>query len=281
MAKCKNCYHYEACLYFLAKENKILNNSEGFVCGYYKDKSLIVELPCRIGDTVFIISRGDIINLTVNNISYSSYRRFLICKNEEHFGYGTVTLDPHFILIWLIFFLNISAGLSLISVASPMLKSLNITPKTIAIIVSVMGTFNGVGRLVFSAISDKIKNRCTIYVAISGLAYIISGFAQTKSDNILVSIALIIVSACYGAGFSCLPSLLSDIFGMQNISKIHGITLTAWAVAGLIGNQISSFVFEEHQSYLPVFSVLIIIYMAQLLLSFILKGTTKTNKHLR
>lgn len=93
MAKCKNCYHYEACLYFLAKENKILNNSEGFVCGYYKDKSLIVELPCRIGDTVFIISRGDIINLTVNNISYSSYRRFLICKNEEHFGYGTVTLD--------------------------------------------------------------------------------------------------------------------------------------------------------------------------------------------
>ena len=68
---------------------------------------------------------------------------------------------------------------------------------------------------------------------------------------------------------------------MQNISKIHGITLTAWAVAGLIGNQISSFVFEEHQSYLPVFSVLIIIYMAQLLLSFILKGTTKTNKHLR
>ena len=55
MAKCENCYHYEACLYFLAKENKILNNSEGFVCEHYKDKSLIVELPCRIGDTVYIL----------------------------------------------------------------------------------------------------------------------------------------------------------------------------------------------------------------------------------
>ena len=55
MAKCENCYHYEACLYFLAKENKILNNSEGFICEHYKDKSLIVELPCRIGDTVYIL----------------------------------------------------------------------------------------------------------------------------------------------------------------------------------------------------------------------------------
>lgn len=55
MAKCENCYHYEACLYFLSKENKVLNNTEGFVCEHYKDKSLIVELPCRVGDTVYIL----------------------------------------------------------------------------------------------------------------------------------------------------------------------------------------------------------------------------------
>ena len=141
-----------------------------------------------------------------------------------------------------------------------------------------MGIFNGVGRLVFSAISDKTKNRCEIYVTISLFAYAISVLAQIKTNNILVPIALIVVSACYGAGFSCLPSLLSDIFGMENISKIHGITLTAWAVAGLVGNQISSFVFDNHQSYLPIFSVLVIIYIAQLLLSFTLKHITKAKK---
>lgn len=53
MAKCENCYHYEACLYFLSKENKVLNNTEGFICNHYKNKSLIVELPCKPGDVLY------------------------------------------------------------------------------------------------------------------------------------------------------------------------------------------------------------------------------------
>lgn len=55
MAKCENCYHYEACLNSLSGY-KVLNNTEGFVCEHYKDKSLIVELPCRFGDDLFWIS---------------------------------------------------------------------------------------------------------------------------------------------------------------------------------------------------------------------------------
>ena len=47
---------------------------------------------------------------------------------------------------------------------------------------------------------------------------------------------LILISACYGAGFSCVAPLLSDIYGMKHISKIHGATLSAWAIAGLVGN---------------------------------------------
>ncbi len=52
---CKNCYHYEACNYFLKKENKHLGSCEGFVCGHFKDKSLIVELPCKGGDILFVV----------------------------------------------------------------------------------------------------------------------------------------------------------------------------------------------------------------------------------
>ena len=55
MAKCENCYHYEACLNSLSGY-KVLNNTEGFVCEHYKDKSLIVELPCRVGDDLYWIS---------------------------------------------------------------------------------------------------------------------------------------------------------------------------------------------------------------------------------
>ena len=53
--KCENCYHYEACLNSLSK-NKVLNNTDVFACEHYKDKSLIVELPCRVGDDLYWIS---------------------------------------------------------------------------------------------------------------------------------------------------------------------------------------------------------------------------------
>ena len=55
MAKRENCYHARACLNSLS-ENKGLNNTESFVCEHYKDKSLIVELPCRVGDDLYWIS---------------------------------------------------------------------------------------------------------------------------------------------------------------------------------------------------------------------------------
>lgn len=168
--------------------------------------------------------------------------------------------ERKFRLIWFVIFINISCGLALISVASPIMADRAVNATTIALVVSIMGIFNGVGRLIFSAVSDKLKSRETIYLIILGLSIVVTVVARYANSNIAVYVALIIVSACYGAGFSCLPSLLSDIFGMDNISKIHGLSLTAWAMAGLVGNQISNFVHNNTGSYNPVFPVLTFLY---------------------
>ena len=64
-------------------------------------------------------------------------------------------------------------------------------------------------------------------------------------------------------------------YQMDNISKIHGITLTAWAIAGLVGNQISSIVFNIYQSYTPLFVVLVIIYIIQFILAIAIKNKSK------
>lgn len=168
--------------------------------------------------------------------------------------------ERKFRLIWFVIFINISCGLALISVASPIMADRAVNATTIALVVSIMGIFNGVGRLIFSAVSDKLKSRETIYLIILGLSIVVTVVARYANSNIAVYVALIIVSACYGAGFSCLPSLLSDIFGMDNISKIHGLSLTAWAMAGLAGNQISNFVHNNTGSYNPVFPVLTFLY---------------------
>ena len=208
---------------------------------------------------------------------------FLIKKPEwyeenttkSNFNIKALLHNSQFILIWFVFFLNIAAGLSLISTASNILKLSAISPMLISICISIMGIFNGIGRLIFSAISDRLKNRSSIYILISLISFIVTIKAFVIPQTISIPIILIIISACYGAGFSCLPSLLSDIFGMDNISKIHGITLTAWAVAGLVGNQISSIVFGIYQSYIPLFVVLTIIYMMQFILTIIINNKSK------
>ena len=183
-------------------------------------------------------------------------------ESETDNGFKLMSMwrERKFRLIWFVVFINISCGLALISVASPIMADRAVKATTIALVVSIMGIFNGVGRLIFSAISDKLKSRETIYLVILGLSIAVTVVARYANSNIAVYIALIVVSACYGAGFSCLPSLLSDIFGMDNISKIHGLSLTAWAMAGLVGNQISNFVHKNTGSYNPVFPVLSFLY---------------------
>jgi OFA family oxalate/formate antiporter-like MFS transporter len=71
---------------------------------------------------------------------------------------------------------------------------------------------------------------------------------------------LLICNGGYGGGFSTLPSLLSDKFGMKNVSVIHGFALSAWAWAGLCGNQLGNFIITEF-GYMKLFSVLTILYL--------------------
>ena len=179
--------------------------------------------------------------------------------------------DSKFRHIWLIIFINISCGLALISTASPIMTELKTNPKVIALVVAIMGVFNGAGRLVFSAASDKLRNRITIYHFILILSITTTLITFLTRNNINVYITLCLVSACYGAGFSCLPTLLSDIFGMDNISKIHGLSLTAWAIAGLVGNQISSITHSIFGNYTPVLLILTCIYSIAMIVSISLR----------
>ena len=164
-----------------------------------------------------------------------------------------------FISIWIMVYLNISSGLALISVASPIMSEIGTPITRIALIIAIMGIFNGFGRLLFSALSDKLKDRNNIYKVIFGLSAIM--IAITIFYHSFIVISLCVISACYGAGFSNLPSLLSDKFGIDNISKIHELSLTAWAMAGLTGNQLSTFIKNTTGSYLNILTILLIAYV--------------------
>lgn len=198
------------------------------------------------------------------------------------------------------FYLNITCGLALISQEKMIIKCIGLGG-AIGIISTVSAIFNAGGRLGFSAWADKLKDRNTIYKLIFILSIFFTAIVlatngiQKGEGNILLIILVLalifFVNAGYGGGFSNVPTLLSDHYGMGNISAIHGITLSAWAFAGLTGNQMASFIVNhfgnpvEHNGimvnptgYQNVLIVTLALYAVALCLSLFLVRPTKKDK---
>ena len=165
----------------------------------------------------------------------------------------TIKTKPitNYIGIWLMFYINITCGLALISQEKQIVKCIGLVAMAGAIS-SVSSIFNAGGRLGFSAWADKLKDRNTIYklifilsIAFTGLVILTNGIKNGEGNILFIVLVLgliFVVNAGYGGGFSNVPTLLSDHYGMGSISAIHGITLSAWAFAGLTGNQMATFI---------------------------------------
>lgn len=190
----------------------------------------------------------------------------------------TIFKNKTFIGIWFMFYINITCGLALISQEKDMLGFIGFG--AVGLISSLTAVFNAGGRLGLSALADKLKDRNSMYKIILILS-IVSTAITLLTDSInkgiplIVIMLLCIINAGYGGGFSNLPTLLSDRFGMKSISTIHGIALSAWAFAGLSGNQLSAFIVERTESYNNVLYVIMGLYVVALLMShFLVKPGT-------
>ncbi len=208
----------------------------------------------------------------------------------------------NYIGIWVMFYINITCGLALISQEKMIVKCIGLAG-VVGIISTISAIFNAGGRLGFSAWADTMKDRNTIYklifilsIVFTGLVMITGGIRNGSGSillTILVLCLIFVVNAGYGGGFSNVPTLLSDHYGMGSISALHGITLSAWAFAGLTGNQIAnlivnktgSFITDDHGNsinpvgYQNVLYFTIVLYIIALLLSvFLVRPMDKDKK---
>ncbi|MEE3428887.1 MAG: OFA family MFS transporter [Ruminococcus sp.] len=203
--------------------------------------------------------------------------------------------DKTFVGIWIMFFINIHCGLALITYETQILKtvfaaSLALTA-IIGIVPSVTAAFNALGRIGYSSISDKMKERNTVYkiifiscIAISALAFFTGAISPGSGTNaiiigVIVIALLLIVNLGYGGGFSTLPALLSERFGMDRISKIHGLALSAWAIAGLTGNNMSELILKNtNNNYNIVLIAIAVLYAVALVVCITMVGKKAKNK---
>ena len=199
-----------------------------------------------------------------------------------------------YIGIWIIFYLNITCGLALISQEKMIVKCIGLVD-FIGLVAIISSIFNAGGRLFLSMLGDKLKYRKNVYkliflVSSLSLMLVILTNAINNNSNFLLQLIVLnvifIINAGYGGGFSNIATLLSDYYGMNCISRLHGITLSAWAFAGLTGNQLANFIITNtgkftningniinQKSYNNLFIILVFFYLISLIITqFIFKS---------
>ena len=142
---------------------------------------------------------------------------------------------PRWYLLWLILALNVTAGAALISVASPLAqKFTGVDAVTAALLVSVIGIFNGAGRLFWGWLSDGIGRPFT-FLSMFVIQAIVFALLPSVSNFTVLLIPAAIIALCYGGGFGTMPAFAADFFGPKNAGTIYGAMLTAWSAGGIVG----------------------------------------------
>ncbi|MGE0280567.1 MAG: OFA family MFS transporter [Rhizobiaceae bacterium] len=172
-----------------------------------------------------------------------------------------------FWLVWMVLCMNVSAGIGVIGMASPMLQEifagnliglpdlgfndLSTEQKTAiagiaAGFAGLLSLFNIMGRFCWASLSDYIGRKNTYYTfLLLGIAlYLLAPTAAHMGSQVMFVTIFCIILSMYGGGFSTIPAYLADIFGTQFVGAIHGRLLTAWSTAGILGPVVVNYIRE-------------------------------------
>lgn len=162
---------------------------------------------------------------------------------------GEVLRTPQFYLLWAMLFVNVTAGILIISNAVPIFSELTgAAPAAAASIYGGLAMFNGIGRSFWGWVSDAIgRNRA--YLLIFGIQAVVFCAMGVLRSPTGVGVAFAVVLLCYGGGFGTMPSFNADYFGTTYLGANYGMILTAWGCAGLVGPFVAGFVKDRTGSF--------------------------------
>ncbi|MCL2594994.1 MAG: MFS transporter [Promicromonosporaceae bacterium] len=182
---------------------------------------------------------------------------------EEKLNVRQVVFAPKFIFLWLVFFLNITGGLALISREKQIYIFRGLEFEGYLTLVMITAVANLAGRMIMSSLQDKLRLKHTPYYAMAFGTLAMAVFAAMVPPSVGTAFALVfVVQFMFGCGFACIPNILHQNWGMKYLSTVHGLILSAWAIAGLAGNQISRFVMDNYDLR-TLFTVLAVLYAVE------------------
>jgi OFA family oxalate/formate antiporter-like MFS transporter len=187
--------------------------------------------------------------------------------NSKKLTASVLLKDVRFYGLWFMLFFNTTAGISLIAVAAPMAKDvIRVEEQAAIVFVGLIGLFNGIGRLAWSSLSDKMGRwkTFTSFFIIGAVCFLL----LTQTTNIFLFEALVfLIISCYGGAFATMPAFIKDIYGADQLGSVFGLVLTAWAAAAFAG----PWLVGATGSYVVVFYLFAGLLAFTTLISFLLK----------
>ena len=171
----------------------------------------------------------------------------MITRNHVHIDEALKT--PQFYLLWLVLFLNVTAGIGVLGQASLLIQESfkgTVTAASAAGFVGLLSLFNMGGRFFWASSSDWIgrKNTYFVFFALGAVLYWLVPQFGGSGNIALFVLGYCVIMSMYGGGFSTIPAYLADMFGTAFVGGIHGRLLTAWAAAGIAGPVLVNYIRE-------------------------------------
>jgi MFS transporter, OFA family, oxalate/formate antiporter len=173
--------------------------------------------------------------------------------------------------LWLLLFLNVTAGIAIISQASDMTQEITGVGATAgAALVSIISIANAAGRFLWAWLSDFITRRWVFLTMFALQAVLFLLLPRASAYAVFTLIAFIIIT-CYGGGFGTMPAFAADYFGPKNVGTIYGLMLTAWGTASAVGPLIVSTLRTSSGSFSQPLYVIAVIMLVSIVVPFIVR----------
>ena len=200
----------------------------------------------------------------------------LVTSNDVYVYQALKT--PQFWLIWIVLCMNVTAGIGVLGQASAMSQEMfpgRVTAAEAAGFVGLLSLFNMAGRFFWASISDTIGRKMTyfIFFALGVVLYLLVPYFGAQRNLTLFIVSFLVIISMYGGGFATVPAYLRDMFGTRYVGAIHGLLITAWSAAGVLGpvlvNYIRQYQIDNGVPKAQAYNVTMDIMAALLVVGFI------------
>ena len=197
-------------------------------------------------------------------------------------GAGGLICSRQFVLMWLVFFCNITAGIALIGFQSPLIQDLwaqadpTRSPAALAsagaTLIAASSVCNGLGRILWGALSDRIGQLTAFRVMLATQLVAFAVLRVTSAPGLFGALVCYVL-LCYGGGFGLMPAFISNTFGPRLMPALYGAILTAWSCAGIVGPQIIAQLKDRTEVNLATtaFGICVALLALGFVLSFLLR----------